>query len=306
VWDTSTRPWTFKSFEHVDPRNFQFDIATKKELRLRVDGDTEGQALPPGVFLVHYPRVRSGVKLRGGIARLAAVNWFFKTTTVTDWLAFAEVYGMPIRIGRYNPATATDDEIATLHTALINLGHDASALLPQGMDLTIEDARRPPSGDNLFAGIVNYFDEQTSRAVLGQVLASDARATGLGTAIADLHAQVRQDIREGDALAIRHTVNHLIRMWTVLNYGPTAPVPQLSINIKPPKDLAQFTTAVLPWYVQGGLEIPKEWLYETLQIPMPESGDELVKAPLAPGTPGAGAPVAGIKSTKTKQRVAAK
>lgn len=297
VWNTSTRPWTFSSFEHVDPRNFQFEKKYGRELRLRKDGNPEGVPLPAGVFLVHFPRIRTGARIRGSIARLAAVNWFFKTTSVTDWLAFAEVYGMPIRVGKYGPS-ATADEIATLAEALVNLGSDASALIPDGMKLDVLDARRPSSGDNVFSGVVRYLDEQTSRVILGQVLASDARATGLGTAIAELHREVRQDIREADALAIRDTIEYLIRTWVAFNFGVGAPVPKLKIDINPPEDLEKFTKGVLPWYVQGGIEVPKEWLYERLQVPIPEEGEETVKAPLAPGTPGAGAPIPGVKSVK--------
>ncbi len=299
VWDTTTRPWTFKSFEYIDPRVFQYDVETHKTLRIRKDDDEKGRPIPPGLFLEHRPRIRTGARLRGSIARLAAVNWFFKTTSVTDWLAFAEVYGMPIRIGKYNANTATDEEISTLRHALINLGHDASAMIPEGMKLEVVDARRPASGDNLFKGIVGYFDEQTSRAILGQVLASDARATGLGTAIADLHREVRQDIREADAGATRSTAEYVVNNWARMNKGPNAPRLKLLPQIQPISDLQSFTEGALPWFTQGGLEVGKQWLYERLQVPIPEDGEETVKAPLAPGTPGAaGGPLPGQKSTK--------
>lgn len=299
VWDTTTRPWTFKSFEWIDPRVFQFDVKHHKELRIRDENKENGRPIPPGLYLVHFPRIRAGVRLRASIARLAAVNWFFKTSSVKDWLAFAEVYGMPIRIGKYGPS-ATEDEIATLSHALINLGHDASAMIPDGMKIEVVDARRPTSGDNVFSGITKYFDEQTSRAVLGQVLASDARATGLGTAIADLHRDVRQDIREADSIAVRGTIDYLLKQWTELNYGVGAPVPKLRIDIDPPEDVQKFTQGVLPWFVQGGLKFQKRWLYRKLQAPLDEGddGEEMIAAPLAPGTPGAGAPLPGQKSTK--------
>jgi phage gp29-like protein len=306
VWNTSTRPWTFQSFEHIDPRAFQYDTKEHKHLRLRDDSSTEGRPLPPGLFLVHKPHIRTGAPLRASLTRLGAVNWFFKVTSVSDWLAFAEVYGMPIRIGRYD-SRVTDDELATLRNALVNLGHDASAMIPKSMDLEIVDARRPTSGDNVYTGVVSYLDQCASRVVLGQVLAADARATGLGTAIADLHREVRQDILEADALAILDTLEYLLRIWVQLNYGLDAPVPRIRLDIEPPADLQKFTTAVLPWFVQGGIPIGRAWLYEHLQIPEPEESEDVVKAPLAPGTPGAGAagPVKGVKSVSTKQRVAA-
>lgn len=297
VWDTSTRPWTFKSFEWIDQRCFHYDTDKRKTLRVRQEDNPDGLPIPAGLFLVHYPRVRTGYKLRGSIARLAAINVFFKTTEVQDWLAFCETYGMPLRIGRFNPAVHGEPEQFTLQQALINLGHDASAMIPMGMDLEVLDARRPASGDNLYKGVVGYMDEQTSRVILGQVLAADARATGLGTAVAELHREVRQDIREADAKAIRATIGYLIKLWLYLNYGASAPRLKLVMDIEPVGDLEKLTKAWLPWYVQGGIKIPKKWFYRTFNIPQPKDGEETLSAPLAPGTPGAG-PVSGVKSTK--------
>jgi phage gp29-like protein len=180
---------------------------------------------------------------------------------------------------------------------LVNLGHDAAAMIPNEMNIEFPDARRPTSGDNIYKSLIEYFDSQTAKAILGQVLALDARATGLGQAVADLHAAVRQDIKESDALALRSTVEPLLRMWTELNYGAGAPVPKLVIDVRPPVDVAKFTAAVLPWLQHGGIEVPKKWLFEQLQIPVPDDGEETIKAPLAPGTPGSGAPVPGLKSS---------
>jgi phage gp29-like protein len=155
----------------------------------------------------------------------------------------------------------------------------------------------------VFKGIVSYFDEQTSRAVLGQVLASDARATGLGTAIAELHRDVRQDIRESDGGACRSSVEYLVRLWTQFNKGPNAPRLLVRPDIRAPEDLEKFTKAVLPWFVQGGLKVGKEWLYDKLNVPVPRSDEEVVEAPLAPGATAPGAPTPGMKSVSKKQRV---
>ncbi len=298
IWDTTTRPWTFSAFEHHDQRSFQYS-EDRRHLRVRADGRPEGLPMPADC-LVHFPRVRVGIKLRprGSIARLAAVNWLFKTSTVTDMLAFAEVFGMPTRIGHYNPATASEEEIATMHQALVDLGHDAAALIPDTMKIDFPDARRPTSGNNIYIETINYFDGQTTKAIMGQVLALDARATGLGQAVADLHSAVRQDIRQADALALRATVQPLIEAWFEFNYGLDFRKDfKFVIDIAPKKDIAQFTSAVLPWMQHAGIEVPKRWLFQQLQIPEPTEGEETVKAPLAPGTPGAGAPVPGLKSS---------
>lgn len=290
VWDTTTKPWTFKEFQFIDPRAFQFDKKTLRELRLRNEFTEDGDELPPGRYLVHYPRIRAGLKLRGGLARLAAITWLFKTSTVADWLAFAEVYGMPIRVGKYNPLCTSDDEKATLHAALVNLGHDAAAMIPDSMKIEFVDARRPPSGDNLYNGLATYFDEQMSKAVLGHVISQTSGGAGQGPALAEDRREVRQDLREADAQAICATVQELAKWWTGFNYGPNAPVPEVIVDVEPRANIKEFTAAVLPWITEGGLKVPKKWLLKQLQIPEAEDGEEMFEAPLLPGAtaPGSG------------------
>lgn len=73
VWDRSGKVWVPERFEHRDPRFFCWDRNTGRELRLLDDADpANGIALAPYKFVVHQPKLRSGLPVRGGLARLAA------------------------------------------------------------------------------------------------------------------------------------------------------------------------------------------------------------------------------------------
>ena len=98
IWDTTTTPWSFKEFQFCDQRAFQYDKATLRELRMRKDGEIEASSLPPG-FVVHYPQIRARAEAARGMIRLVAVNHLFKTSDINDFMAFAETFGMPLRIG---------------------------------------------------------------------------------------------------------------------------------------------------------------------------------------------------------------
>lgn len=285
VWDTTTSPWTFKEFQAIDQRMFVFDWETLLELRMRDWVTRDGVPIPPG-FVVHYPRVRSGLKLRGGLIRLCAVNWLFKTSTVSDWMAFAEVFGMPIRLGKYNPETTSEDEQATMREALVNLGHDAACMIPEGMSIEIVDARRPASGDNLFKGLAEYFDNQRQKAILGTAPALQGSSAGQGASIAEDRREVRQDIRDADALSCAATADTILNMWVDFNYGPNAPRIHLEIDTQPAADIVAFTDAVLPWVREAGLEVPLAWLLDRLQIPEARQGEKMLKAPALPGATG--------------------
>jgi len=301
IWDTTTTPWSFKEFQFCDQRAFMYDKDTLRELRMRKDGEIQGVSLPPG-FVVHYPQIRAGLKLRAGLIRLVAVNHLFKTSDINDFMAFAETFGMPLRIGKFNPATVTDDEQQTLREALVNLGHDAACMLPDSMQIEILDARRPPSGDNVFLGLARYFDAQRTKAILGTAPSAEGSSAGQGASIAQARREVRQDLREADALAVSATCDLIINQWRQVNFGVNTPELHLEIDITPPADSERFTAAILPWVREAGMAVPEQWLRDRLQIPAARKGEKMLEAPLMPGAqPGgdhAGAKLDGAKRGK--------
>lgn len=276
-WDTKRTPWAPAEYEHLDPRYFVFDRATLAELRLRDDqSGGNGRPLPQGL-IVHRPRLRTGVTCRGGIARPASVAYLFQSGTVSQWAVFAETYGMPIRIAYYDPVTSTEDEILSLKTALVNLGHNAAALLPVGQKIEGLDMRRPTSGDNVFKELTTYWDELISKLILGQTMTSDS--TGRRGAQAEVHNDVRLDLKRGDARALCGTLRkHLAAPFTLWNYGERAPVPKLNIAVDPPEDLESLSKALAP-LVAAGLRVRAQEVRDRFGFAEPEEGDETIEAP---------------------------
>jgi len=268
VWDTKTTPWTFSEFDYKDPHWFHFDRIGHRELRLR-DETWEGKRLPGGVFLVHEPTIKSGLSIRGGLARVASIAYMAKAFTLKDWLAFMEVFGMPIRVGTYNPETIKEGERATLRNALANIGHDAAAMIPEGMNIDIvESMSRGSGGESLFGGLADYLDKQTSKAVLGQTMTTD---DGSSLAQATVHQDIFQQFIALDARQVSNTINlGITTPWCQFNFGDNAPICKLEIDTTPPEDLKVFTEAALPWVVQGGLRVSASWVREKFGIPDPE------------------------------------
>ncbi len=123
-WDTSKVPWIprnrnevvdgvrkeRKGYKWRDQRFFVFDRTNGDELRLLDDENPmDGIPLQPYRFIRHVPQLKMGLPIRAGLARLVAVSYMCKSYALTDWMAFAEVFGMPIRVGRYGPNASHDD-----------------------------------------------------------------------------------------------------------------------------------------------------------------------------------------------------
>ncbi|MBN8194854.1 DUF935 family protein, partial [Bacillus sp. NTK074B] len=75
------------------------------------------QILRPDSYLIHVAKAKSGLAIRGGLARLAAWAWLFKNYSLKDWAIFLEAYGHPLRLGRYGQHAKPEEKQILLRAA---------------------------------------------------------------------------------------------------------------------------------------------------------------------------------------------
>ena len=98
----------------------------------------------------------------------------FNAFTMKDWMTFLDVYGMPVRVGKYHPA-ATPDERRSLLRAVSSIATDAAAIIPESMQIEFIEAKS--TAGHPFEAFGKYLDQQVSKAVLGQTSSADDSAT---------------------------------------------------------------------------------------------------------------------------------
>ncbi len=282
MWDRSGKTWNPERFEPRDQRFFQFDRGTGRELRLLDEADPiNGVALAPYKFIVHLPRIRSGLPIRGGLARLAAVGYMCKAWTWKDWMGFADIFGMPMRVGRYG-AGASKEDISTLMSAVANLGSDAAAVIPDSMRIDFTQAANVAGAGDFFKGLAEWWDKQVSKAVVGQTMSTD---DGSSQAQATIHNEVRIDLLQADAKAESNTINrYFVRPWCDLNFAPGRPYPRLIIDVPKPENTKILIDA-LKALVPLGLKVEQSVIRDKLNIPAPAEGAELLGIPPPVATP---------------------
>ena len=149
------------------------------------------------------------------------MDYLFKNYDVKDWVAFCEVFGMPLRLGKYN-AAASDDDKKALMEAIYSLGTDAAGIIPDSTIIEFIESQKTTSVE-IYEKLARYCDEQISKAVLGQTLSSDS---GGSYAQGKVHNEVRHDLTVGDAKALAVTVRRdIIRPLVEYNFGYDADVP---------------------------------------------------------------------------------
>lgn len=282
IWDRSGKTWVPERFEWRDPRFFMFDRATGQELRLLDDADVvNGIALAPYKFIVHRPRLRTGLPIRGGLARLAAVGYMCKAWTWKDWMGFADIYGIPMRVGRYGP-NASKEDIGVLLSAVANLGSDAAAVIPDSMRIDFNQAANVAGAGDFFKGLAEWWDKQMSKAIVGQTMSAD---DGASLAQAKVHNEVRLDLLEADAKAESNTLNRMfVRPFCDLNFAPGRPYPRLIIDVPQPENLELLIKAVTA-LVPLGMRIEQSVIRDKFGLPEPAEGAEILAVQAAAPAP---------------------
>lgn len=301
MWDTSGKSWQPREILWRDPRWFGVEYNDGRTILLY---DERGQLVPlaPYKFITHVHKSKSGLPIRGGLARPAAWAYLFKNFDLKAWVLFAEVYGHPLRVGRYHSAASeTDKEI--LLKAVRNIAADASAIIPEGMVIEFIDAKA--SGNAVvYEKLAEYLDRQISKLVLGQTGTTD---TGSRVGTANAHEKVREDIEAADSRQLENTINRdLVRPLIDLNFGPCAAYPRIAIYREEQEDLSALVEN-LAKLVPLGLKVEASVIRDKMGLPDPEPGAECLGVAAPPETtPPATQPgtLPGVAASKEKHAVA--
>lgn len=272
LWHTRTMPWKPTDYKWVDPRYLRQDQDTLEEILLISESAPQGAPLEPYKFIVHTPRSKSGSVWRNGLARLVAVMYMLKSYTVRDWWAFAEVFGIPVRVGKYG-ANASPDDIQTLVNAVSRIASDAGAVIPESMKLELIESATGKGGDVLFEKMARWCDEQISKAVLGQTMTAD---DGSSRAQATVHNEVRLDIAKWDARQLESSINeYLVKPFIILNWGVQEHYPKVRIKVSEPEDLKMLVDSIIP-LIDRGLKVPASAMRDKFGIVEPDGEEDLL------------------------------
>jgi phage gp29-like protein len=294
-WQRLGREWLPQAFSYREASWFQLDPKTRTELRLR-DSSTEGEALNPFGWIVHTHKAKSGYIARGGLYRVLAWPYLFKNYAVRDLAEFLEIYGLPVRLGKYPPGSSADEK-ATLLRAVVSIGHNAAGIIPDGMAIDFKEAAK--GTHEPFDWMVQWAEKSMSKAILGGTLTSQADGKSSTNALGAVHNEVRHDLLKSDAKQVATSLRqYLLYPLLVLNKGGDRDprrLPRFQFDLVEAEDMATYAEA-LPNLVNAGMRIPLNWAHEKLRIPLP-SKDDAVLGSTSPAAPGAAATrVAALKA----------
>ncbi|WP_374348618.1 DUF935 domain-containing protein [Chitinimonas sp.] len=283
TWQRDGSEWIIDTVEHRPQSWFQLDKATRSTIHLR-DGSTDGTALNPFGWAVHVHKAKSGYLSRAGLYRVLAWPYLFKNYGIRDFAELLEIYGLPIRIGKY-PASATQNEKETLLRAVLSIGHDAGGIIPQ--DMAMEFVTAAAGGGAPHEAMVAWAEKSVSKAVLGGTLTSQADGKTSTNALGNVHNEIRHDLLTSDATQLAGTLTRDM-VWPLLALNGRMPssrrrCPRLVFDTSETVDLALYADA-LPKLSSMGMRIPLDFAHERLRIPLAAEGEPVLGEVQPPAT----------------------
>lgn len=273
-WQRVGSDWTVQCAHHRPQTWFQLDRETRSELRLR-DFTPDGALLRPFGWILHVHRAMSGYISRSGLSRVLVWPYLFKHFSVGDLAEFLDIYGLPLRIGKY-PSQATPAEKATLWRAVAGIGHNAAGIIPDAMAIEFEEAAK--GSEKPFETMINWCEKTQSKSITGSTLGMDTGRGGLGEGLSKIQNEIRLDIRDSDCKQLAGTLTrHLIYPLLAINKGlaDIRRCPRFVYDTLEGDDIKTYSDS-LPKLVAIGMNIPKQWVHEKLRIPQPTDKEEVL------------------------------
>ncbi|PAS97955.1 MAG: hypothetical protein CGU28_03170 [Candidatus Dactylopiibacterium carminicum] len=278
---------------------FRLNPEDQNELRLR-DASAIGAELWPLGWVQHRHRAKAGYVARAGLHRVLAWPYLFQNYALGDLAELLELYGLPIRIGRY-PSGASEKDKATLLRAVVGLGHNAAGIIPDSMRIDFQDAADGKA--DMFLAMLGWCERAKARAILGGTLTSGTSGDSNTNALGNVHERSQMSLIRSDARQYASTINRDI-LWPMaaLNFGieDRRRAPRFFLDTGEADDL-KLLAETLPTFVGMGAKIPVWWLHEKSRIPQAGEKDAvLMSTPAMTGVSalkrGLGAGVVALKA----------
>lgn len=277
AWSREENVWLPSRFFKRPQRWFQTPMFNGEDIRL-IDGSTDGAHLWPFGWVLHRHKAKCGGYPEAGLFRVLAWTYLFKNLSARDLAEFLEVYGLPMRVGKY-PAGTSDDEKMVLMRAVMTLGREAAGVMPQGMDIEFEAAAE--GHVDPFKFMIEWCESTQSKVILGSTLTSQTAKNG-NRSLGDVHNEVRHELMASDAnqLATTLTRELLYPLLSLNGFGDITPrrMCQFEFDTREPEDLKTLADAIGAAVNAGG-RVGENWFHERTGIPAPAAGEAVLVPP---------------------------
>ena len=241
-------------------KNMDKPLSQRMKFIAAKEGDTSGYDYSKDEFIFEV-----GKDDDLGLIFRAAQYVIYKRGNFGDWAQFAEIFGMPFLLGKYNSTdTNARDQ---LFAALSEIGGKPVAAVPKESD--VEVVQNSSSGSSaLYKDLKDACNEEILIAIQGETM-----TTLSGSSLSQSKVHQETNTKKGKALKryVQRMLNkHLVPLLIKRGY------PVVGGKFVFPKSATDITVDELAT-LSDIIEIPAEYVHNKFGIPMAKEGEKLAK-----------------------------
>jgi phage gp29-like protein len=206
--------------------------------------------------------IEAGKPLDLGLLNKAAPLVLFKRNAMQAWSEYADIFGMPVRIGKTN--TNRKEDLDRMENALADMGKAAYAVFGMGEEIQFVESHRT-AGEMVYDRMMERINSELSKLILGSTMTVDVGKSG-SRAQAEVHETAADDVIDADKLRLRYLINDKL-IPLLKGQGITGLDGKLFAweEAKDLNKLWEWTAKSLDHY-----KISPEWITDTFGIPVEE------------------------------------
>lgn len=245
-------------------------------LMVAPDGVTYSKLVdfPPDRFLIGIWSQGGMHPIHGANLRALTKYWLASVYGLGWLMQFAQLFGIP---WRHVETDGSDAALTAAETMLEQIGASGWAATGPGVKLNLLEGVKGSADGLPQSHLMDIADRACDILLLGQTLTTDNTGTG-SRALGDVHDGIRIEVLQSVASWVSQIItNQLIPAIVRHNFGAqiaSEDMPYAEINIPTAKD-AKATAERFKILVESGVEMPKKWVYEELEIPEPVDDDDI-------------------------------
>lgn len=208
----------------------------------------------------------------------AAPYVIYKRGGFGDWAQFAEIFGMPFLIGKYNGHDPQAKE--RLFEALSSIGSNPRAAMPKESELEVI-ANNSSGSNTLYKDFKDACNQEILIAVLGNLMTT---LDGSSRSQSEVHQETQQEIAKSDRRYVQRILNRKLLPLLIKRGYPVAggffsfPDQGESITTKERLDMALRVK-------KEGIPVDDDYIYEITGIPKAQKQPDKEPDPAKPKDP---------------------
>jgi len=206
-----------------------------------------------------------------GLLLKCAPYVLWKRGDIGDWATFAEVFGSPLRKGKF--PLGDDQSKRELEDAMNEAGSANSIVMPDTCDIDFVQNTTSTSGKGVHESFADFLNNEMSKIILGNTMTTDAQG---GNYKGEVHQDSEKGIFNADKKFVLRILNS--EFWKLLEihgYNPAdGKFTILESDNMPLKD-----RIVIDKELNGIVEMEPEYFYEKYGITVPKGGAKFKSTP---------------------------